>query len=117
MPDGTADLFDSIIPDGALSEVNGDGSDDGLPILGTNHDSASDSEADDHDGETGDYLSDVSDSEPETEDDIVYSDASDPPTVGPKILSPILCCTVFCLFLKTGPTWANSSISTLHVPS
>ncbi|KAF9103794.1 hypothetical protein BGX27_010375, partial [Mortierella sp. AM989] len=75
----TADLFDATIPYEALNEVNGDESDDSLPILGTNHDSASDSEADDHGDEAGDYSSDVSDSEPETEGDIVHPEASDPP--------------------------------------
>ncbi|KAF9086230.1 hypothetical protein BGX27_003235, partial [Mortierella sp. AM989] len=86
----TADPLDATIPDEALNEVNRDESDDGLPILETSHDSASDneaddydsasdSEADDHDDEVGDYSSDVSDSEPETEGDIVHPDALDPP--------------------------------------
>ncbi|KAF9100935.1 hypothetical protein BGX27_000176 [Mortierella sp. AM989] len=86
---GTADV-DATIPDEALNKVNGDESDDGLPILETNHDSASDNEAHDYDSasdneaddnydEVGDYSSDVSDPEPETEGDIVHPDALDPP--------------------------------------
>ncbi|KAF9085810.1 hypothetical protein BGX27_003362, partial [Mortierella sp. AM989] len=82
----TTSLFDSIIPGKVSSEVGSDESDDGLPMLGMDHDSASDSEGsegsegDNYDDEIGDYSSDMSNSEPETEDDIVHEVTETTPT-------------------------------------
>ncbi|KAF9110927.1 hypothetical protein BGX27_005709 [Mortierella sp. AM989] len=99
----TTNLFDSIIPGKALSEVDSDEPDDGLPILEMNHDSASDSEVDNYD-EVGDYSSDVSDSEPETGDDIVHPDASDPPHESTETTPPDP-----VELTPTPPNWTESS--------